>query len=79
MALASLLAQCTSSAPCDIPRGLPWWMAGAIFVVWLAAVVAAIVLARRRLALRAERRRERERHAHREIDRSTPGHDVEPW
>ncbi|HEX2850673.1 MAG TPA: hypothetical protein VHN98_08980 [Acidimicrobiales bacterium] len=79
MAFAVLLAQCTSE-PCEIPRSLPWWMAGAILVVWLGAVMGVVVLARHRLALRAERRRsEQARRARREVDPSTPGRDIEPW
>ena len=76
--LVPLVAQCTGAGPCSLPTGLPWYFGLAVALVWLAAVVGVIVLARRRLALHLRRRRTRggDRRA---LDAATPGADVERW
>ena len=55
----SLLAQCGPTGPCELPTGLPWYFGLAVAVVWLAAVVGAVLLARRFLLRRVRARRER--------------------
>ena len=72
-----VLAECTAE-PCDIPRGLPWWMGGALVVAWLAAVAGVVVLARRRLVLRAHRRNAAGA-GRAGVEQASPGRDVEPW
>ena len=70
-----LVAQCTGSAPCELPTGLPWYFGLAIAAIWLAFVVGAVAIARHLLQARRERRRVEHRRA---LGRSS-GTDVEPW
>ena len=70
-----LVAQCTGSAPCELPTGLPWYFGLVIAAIWLTFVVVAVAIARRLLQARRERRRIDERRA---LGRSSRN-DVEPW
>ena len=72
-----LLAQCTSSAPCELPNGLPWYFGAVIAGLWLATVVGIVLLGRRYPRQKAERRRSRR--DDRALEQSTPGGDLEPW
>ena len=71
-----LVAQCTgaTSAPCELPTGLPWYFGLVIAAIWVAVVVGAVAVGRRLLATRRERRR----HERRAIERAR-GTDVERW
>jgi hypothetical protein len=73
-----LLAQCASSAPCELPSGLPWYFGAVIGGLWLAAVVGVVVVGRRYLLQKAERRRS-QRDDRASLERSTPGNDLERW
>jgi heme exporter protein D len=75
---AVLLAQCAPSGPCELPTGLPWYFGLAVAVVWLAAVVGALLLARRFL-LRRIRERRRARDHRPALEQTTSGHDLERW
>ena len=44
-----------------IPLGLPWWLAAAMVLLWLAVLAGAVSLARYRLRRCAERRTRRRR------------------
>jgi hypothetical protein len=70
-----LVAQCTGSAACDLPTGLPWYFGIAIAAVWLTVVVGAVTIGLRLLRSRRERRVPPSRAIER---RSTEG-GVEPW
>ncbi|MDQ3107663.1 MAG: hypothetical protein M3Q68_07660 [Actinomycetota bacterium] len=54
---APLVAQCTGSAPCELPTGLPWYFGLAVAVIWLGAVTGVLLLGRRFLARKLRRRR----------------------
>jgi hypothetical protein len=55
-----LLAQCAAGvAECALPRTLPWYFGLALAVAWLATVVGAVLLVRRRLITRRDRGRRR--------------------
>lgn len=75
-----LVAQCTGSAPCELPTGLPWYFGLVFAVIWLAVVVGAVAVGRRLLERRRERRRAGAHHADRRAiePTSAPGTDVEP-
>ena len=73
-----LVAQCTGSAPCELPTGLPWYFGLVIAAVWLTVVVGAVAIGRRLVRARRERRRAGDHHP-RAIERTSSGTDVEPW
>lgn len=72
------MAQCAPGAACELPTGLPWYFGLAVAVVWLGAVVGALVLGRRLLVrrMRDRRRRDDDRLA---LERTTSGTDLERW
>ena len=47
-----LVAQCTGSAPCELPTGLPWYFGLVLAAIWLAAVVGAVAVGRHLLQAR---------------------------
>ncbi|HVM09398.1 MAG TPA: hypothetical protein VM345_13105 [Acidimicrobiales bacterium] len=72
-----IVAQCTGALDdCDLPRTLPWYFGLAIAAAWLATVVGAVLLLRRRLLARRAERRDRNRHKAIEAHK---GSDVEIW
>lgn len=73
-----LVAQCTGSAPCELPTGLPWYFGLVLAVIWVAVIIGAVAVGRRLLEARRERRRAGDHHA-RAIEASARGTDVEPW
>ena len=73
-----LVAQCIDAGPCELPTGLPWYFGLPIALLWLGAVVGVLLLGRRFLVRRIERRRDRET-GRRAIERTTTGTDVERW
>ena len=76
-----LVAQCTGSAPCELPTGLPWYFGLVLVAIWLAVVVGAVAIGRRLLQARRARRAAGDHHP-RAIERtSSPssGTDIEPW
>lgn len=77
MSVGNLVAQCTGSAPCELPTGLPWYFGLAVGAVWLAVVVGVLVLGRHLLRAKFDRRRRSS--DRRALERSTPGSDVERW
>ena len=76
-----LVAQCTGSAPCELPTGLPWYFGLVLLVIWLAVVVGALAVARRLLEARRDRRRAGRHHPIDDGRALGPGSstDVEPW
>jgi hypothetical protein len=74
-----LVAQCAPGAPCELPTGLPWYFGLAVALVWLAAVVGALLLGRRMLVRRIRARRERAAGDHRALEQTSSGHDLERW
>lgn len=74
----ALVAQCVGSGPCELPTGLPWYFGLPIALLWLGAVVGALLLGRRFLARRVERRRRHDddRRAIAETSNST---ELEHW
>jgi len=52
-----LLAQCFSSADCQLPTSPPWWLSLAFVAGWLALVAGIVVLAAWRIRARSSRRR----------------------
>lgn len=73
-----LVAQCIDTGPCELPTGLPWYFGLPIAAVWFGAVVGALLLGRRFLARRIERRRSRDDGV-RAIERTSAGTDLERW
>jgi hypothetical protein len=63
-----LVAQCTGNGACELPTGLPWYFALALFAIWLAVVAGAVVLGWRLVRHRRSRRRPR-RPEHPELER----------
>lgn len=76
-----LVAQCTGSAPCELPTVLPWYFGLVLAAIWVAVIIGALAVGRRLLEARRERRRAGNHHPHdrRAIESSTRGTDVEPW
>ena len=74
-----LVAQCTgaTSAPCDLPTGLPWYFGLVIAVVWIAVVIGAVAVGRRLIQTRRSRRRGDD-DGPRQLGRAS-GTDVERW
>jgi hypothetical protein len=73
-----LLAQCAAGASCELPTGLPWYFGLAVAVVWLGAVVGAVLLGRRLLVRRFSARRRAGEEA-RALEQRTSSTDVELW
>lgn len=77
MSAASLVAQCTGSAPCELPTGLPWYFGLVVAVLWLGTVIGVLVLGRRLLVRKLRRRRgDRDQRA---LEERTPGAEIERW
>lgn len=77
MSVASLVAQCTGGAACELPTGLPWYFGLAVGVVWMSAVIGALLLGRRLLVRKLRRRRRTsDRLA---LEERTAGTDLERW
>jgi hypothetical protein len=77
LGISLLVAQCTGALDdCDLPRTLPWYFGLAIAVAWLATVVGAFLLLRRRLLARRAERRGR---SGRKAVEAHKGSDVELW
>ena len=74
---APLVAQCTGSAPCELPTGLPWYFGLVVGLLWLGTVVGVLLLGRRFLA-RKIRRRRAEHDGPLAIEPASRT-DVEPW
>lgn len=73
-----LVAQCTGSAPCELPTGLPWYFGIVLAVIWLAVIVGALAVGRHLLQARRDRRRGPHRDETRAIGPASST-DVEPW
>jgi len=72
------VAQCVDPAACELPTGLPWYFGLPIALLWLGAVVGAVLLGRRWLARRIERRRDRGG-GRKAIEQTSSGTEVERW
>lgn len=73
-----LVAQCVDASRCELPTGLPWYFGLPIALLWLGAVVGAVLLGRRFLTQRIARRRS-DTDARRAIERTSANIDVERW
>lgn len=77
MSVASLVAQCTGSAPCELPTGLPWYFGLVVLVLGRAAVIGALLPGRRLLVRKLRRRRRTsDRLA---LEERASGTDLERW
>ncbi|HUP84496.1 MAG TPA: hypothetical protein VM143_02405 [Acidimicrobiales bacterium] len=72
-----LVGQCTGTAACELPTGVPWYFGLVFAAVWVAVVVGAMALARR---LWWQRRRTRRGDVEQPaLGRRSSRTDVERW